>query len=238
LQIKASSEGLVAIAGGTVAIPWRVTNLGLWDAENVSVFVQSPISGLETREVLVGVVPAGQSLEGNLKVAIPRSMSAGRHYVNAGIAIDAQALVNAQGEFLVNISEKARSNLNAQINFVDGEFSHLAGVLEPREKGSIRVKIKNSSDQDAKGVKVTLFSFGGEQIHLQQSDYQVSEVSAGSSSDIIIIPIQAKDRIDTSAISVGVSVSATSDFDTYYTVLELATKGPVASSRDLEKLSH
>ena len=237
LQIKASSEGLVAIAGGTVAIPWRVTNLGLWDAENVSVFVQSPISGLETREVLVGVVPAGQSREGNLKVTIPRSMSAGRHYVNAGIAIDAQALVNAQGEFLVNISEKSRSNLNAQINFVDGEFSHLAGVLEPQEKGSIRVKITNSSDQDAKGVKVTLFSFGGEQVHLQQSAYQVSEVSAGSSSDIII-PIQAKDRIDTSAISVGVSVSATSDFDTYYTVLELATKGPVASSRDLEKLSH
>lgn len=237
MQIKTPSDGIPAVAGGKVDIPWRVTNLSVWDADNVSVFVQSPISGLETREFLVGTVPAGQFREGVLTVSIPKTMSPGRHYVNAGIAIDAQALPNAQGEFLVNVSDKPRSSLAATVQFFDGESGKVARTLEANERGTVRVTILNPGDDVAKNVSLNVVSFGGEQIQIPKTSYSLADIAPGSSASITI-PVNARDHIESNVIVLGFSLAASNNFDNYFTVSEIATHGREARVPNVEKLSH
>lgn len=237
LQIKAPSGGLVVNTGANLEVPWKITNLGNQNAENVSIFAQSPIAGLETKEVLVGRVAAGQSKEGKLKIFIPSGLSVGQHYVNAGIAVDAQALLNAQGEFLVDVEEGASVSMSARVDFVDGDISAEQGVLESREKAGLRVVITNPSNQDADDVKVTIANLGGEQISVPKSEFKFEKIPAQGFKELFV-RIDGQDKIESPSVVVGISVLATSGFDVLNTVAEVATTARLKNSEKDQGLSH
>ncbi len=237
LQIKAPDEGLQARTGNLLEVPWKITNLGSQNAENVSVFVQSPIAGLETKEFLVGKIPAGQTREGKLNVFIPAALSVGRHYVNAGIAIDAQAIPNAQGEFLIEVSDEKRFSLSASVEFVDGARSQKAGQLEPLEAGSLRVVVSNPSSVMAKDVSLKISNLGGAQISIPQTEFKLDQVDGGSSGEIMV-RMDGKEKLESSSVVVGLTVSTSSGFDVSNSTAEVLTNMADQSKSASEKMSH
>jgi hypothetical protein len=237
LQIKAPDEGLQARTGNLLEVPWKITNLGSQNAENVSVFVQSPIAGLETKEVLVGKIPAGQTREGKLNVFIPAALSVGRHYVNAGIAIDAQAIPNAQGEFLIEVSDEKRFSLSASVEFVDGDRSQKTGQLEPLEAGSLRVVVSNPSSVTAKDVSLKISNLGGAQISIPQTEFKLDKVDGGSSGEIMV-RMDGKDKLESSSVVIGLTVSTSSGFDVSNSTAEVLTNMADQSKSASEKMSH
>lgn len=238
LQITAPREGLLATTGSRLEVPWKVTNLGAQNAENVSVFVQSPIAGLETREVLVGRIPAGQTREGRLKLYIPQTLSIGRHYVNAGIAVDAQALSNAQGEFLIDVKDESKFSLSANVDFVDGDKSQRKGVLEPNENGMLRLVISNPSDEAAEEISIRVSNLGGQQVSVPKSEFKLDRVNPRESREVFV-RIDGKEKLSSSPLIFGVTVATASKFETSNAVAEIiTTASPSGSTLNLDKTSH
>jgi carboxyl-terminal processing protease len=237
LRVKTPPSGLKTVAGGVSDVPWKISNLGTAAAENVSVFIQSPVSGLETKEVLVGTIEPGQSKEGVLKLSTPTSLAAGRHYVNAGIGVDAQALPNAQGEFLIDVDERVPSRIVAKVDFIDGPISAEPKILDPDETGALSVLVSNQGDSDVSDVKLTAVNLGGEQVFIPGSEYSVGRINAGSSKEVRV-PITAKGKFESTSISIGVAIRESNSVDSYFTLSEIRTSGALTAARDAVKLSH
>ena len=237
LRIKTPPIGLKTVAGSASDVPWKISNLGTTVAENVSVFIQSPVSGLETKEVLVGSIAPGHSKDGVIKISTPASLAAGRHYVNAGIAIDAQALPNAQGEFLIDVDEREPSRIVAKVEFIDGPTSVEPKILDPGETGAFSVVVSNQGDSDVNDVRLTAINLGGEQVSLPKSDYAIGRIPAGASKEILV-PIRAKSKFESTSVSVGVAIRDGNVADSYFTMSEVRTSGALTAARDAVKLSH
>jgi uncharacterized membrane protein len=237
LQVKSGQGGLVVNAGSMLSVPWRVTNLGRRDAQNVSVFLQSPVAGLETREILVGRVPAGQSREGLLKVFMPPTLSVGQHYVNAGIAIDAQAVPNAQGEFLVNVRDEVKASLSASIRFIDGDKSKREGVLEASETARLRLRVANETTEIARDVAVKITHFGGEQISIPAAQLKIGRIDP-KAERFVDVYLSGREKITSSSFVVGVTVSAAEDFVDFSTSSQIYTSFSAQSASDSAGVSH
>jgi len=237
LRVKTPSSGLKTIAGGVSEVPWKISNLGTVVAENVSVFIQSPVSGLETKEVLVGTIDAGHSKEGILKISTPSALAAGRHYVNAGIAIDAQALPNAQGEFLIDVDQREPSRIVAKVEFIDGPTSSEPKTLDPGETGSLRVLVENQGESDVNDVTLSAVNLGGEQVMLPKTEYVLGAMRAGSSKEVRVA-ITAKGKFESTSVSIGVAVREGTIAGSYFTLSEIRTSGVLTAAREADKLSH
>jgi carboxyl-terminal processing protease len=237
LRIKESSEGLHGSAGGVLEVPWGVTNLGSEVAQNVSVFIQSAVSGIETREVLVGSIGPGRSKEGRIKVVIPNTMTPGLHYINAGIAVDAQALPNSQGEFLVSIKEDKSSQLDVHLSFEDGPEGKENNVLEINEEAAVRLIIENNSNMDSGDARLVVSNLAGEQLRIKAHEVHLGILKPAGKKEIRI-PIQAKTPIESSMVSLGFAIHQGGvpggDFKTF----DVLTNGSLTASSESKALSH
>jgi carboxyl-terminal processing protease len=237
LQIIAPSSGIKSTEAGMLEVPWKVTNGGTRVAENVSVFIQSPVSGLETMEALVGAIDGGQVREGVFKVKIPQAMVWGRHYVNAGIAIDAQSLPNAQGEFLIDVVEHPLVQLSTTVEFIDGTNGVIPQVIESKETAKFRVVVSNKTEADVKDVQLTVSNLAGSQIVIPNKNFPIGTIAAGSEKEILV-PVVAKEYFESATAIVGFAVKPGFGGQESFAVSEVRTAAPLAAKRDTENLSH
>jgi carboxyl-terminal processing protease len=237
LQIKSGANGIKGTSGDWMYVPWKITNIGNSVAQNVSVFVQSPVAGMETREVMVGSIGAGQSKEGRIKVQVPISMSPGLHYVNAGIAVDAQSIPNAQGEFLVTIDGPKIAKLAATALFQDGANSQVANALESNEQGLVKISLENNTDVLAQDVFVSVSNLSGSQLRVPESEFKIGAMGPGSTRDLEI-PVAGHSTLHTKNVSIGIEVRQSVKAATTYKIVEVNTSGSIAASRNPKDLSH
>jgi carboxyl-terminal processing protease len=237
LDIKAPLQGIVAVPGVSFDLPWKVVNNSKNGVENVSVFIQSPVSGLETKEFLVGYIGAGQVCEGVLKISTPSTLSSGRHYVNAGIAIDEQALSNVQDEFLINVVDRETSELSADIVFVDGVNSLHQNVLEPNERAKFKVEISNKGRQDVRDVKMAVSNLSGKQVQTPIPEVTLSKISPGEKISVYV-PLEADGRLESSFIDMGFVIRHADSNEAVFKVSGVKTSVPRLSTSSGTRLSH
>lgn len=234
LDILVPDGGLRAAAGSLLEVPWRIRNSSDSPLENISVFIQSPVSGLETKEFLIGSVGARESKEGTLKMQMPTNALPGKRYVSAGVAVDAQALVTSQDEFLINIADREPAAILADVSFKDGSTSKHKNVLEAGEQGSIAVVITNKGSQVLKNLKITCSNLGGKQLALPKPEMLVSALMPGEQR-LVTVPVEAKSKLESTSVSIGVAVRHGSSSDAVFTVSDVKT---TISLSQTEKLSH
>jgi carboxyl-terminal processing protease len=237
LQVKVPNEGLRGSVGGILDVPWKVTNSGSQTAENVSVFVQSAVSGIETREVLVGPISPGRAKEGHVKVQIPNAMTPGLHYINAGIAVDAQALPNAQGEFLVSIEDEKSSQLEVNLSFEDGNDDLEKNVLELNEKAVVRIMIENNSELDSGDARLVVSNLAGGQVKIKVPETHLGVIKTSGKREVRI-PIEASAPIESSMISLGFAIYQGGNSGASFKTLDVLTSGPLTAASELKALSH
>ena len=234
LDILAPEGGLTAAAGGGLDIPWRIRNSSGASLENVSVFIQSPVSGLETKEFLIGRVGAQETREGTLKIQIPSGAVAGRRYVNAGIAIDAQALPTSQDEFLINIAEREQTSIFADVSFRDGAGSRYPNILEAEERGIVTVSLSNKGAKILKNLKINCSNLGGKQVTIGLPEITITSLMPGETRTVDV-PVEAKSRLESTTVLIGVAVKNPSSSETVFALSDVKT---AISLSQTEKLSH
>ena len=234
LEIPAPETGITAPAGSMLDVPWRIRNDGIVPIENVSVFIQSPVSGLETKEFLIGRIGAKETREGTLKMQLPAHAAAGRRYVNAGVAIDAQALPALQDEFLVNISDREPTSVLADVSFLDGANSRYPNILEADERGVVKVSLVNKGARILKNLKVTCSNLSGAQVTISAPEVTVSSLMPGEAR-IVDVPVAANSRLESDSVAIGVAVKHGSFSETVFALSDVKT---TMSLGQAEKLSH
>ncbi len=237
LKISSLASGIQSTRNGVLEVPWKISNFGTRAAENVSVFIQSAVSGLETKEALVGAIESGESREGVFKVMIPNAMVSGRHYVNSGIAIDAQAMKTGQGEFLIDVVDRNLAPITMTAEFVDGVASSVAKVIEGNEAAMIRVTVANKTGDDIHGAQVSVSSLAGDQIMVPKSSFSLGSILAGDQKEILV-PIVAKEKMESPTVLIGFALKQRSNGQEIFATSEIRTSAPVAVIRDNENLSH
>ena len=237
LKINAPESGLKSTANGRLDVSWKISNVGTQTSENVSVFIQSAVSGLETKEILVGVIEGGQSREGVFKVTIPNAMVPGRHYVTSGIAIDATAVKSGQGEFLIDVVDRDLAQISMTVEFVDGVSSRAPKVIEANEVASLRVVVSNKTSEDILGAKIVASSLAGEQIELASKEFSIGNLSTGEQREILV-PFVAKSVLDSPVILIGLALKQSPNSAEIFATAEIPTLVPVAAIRGAENLSH
>jgi len=236
LEIIAPSDGFAAVAGGILEVPWRIQNNGDSGLENVSVFVQSQVSGLETKEFLVGHLDAGEKRRGVVKIQVPHSSITGKRYVSAGVAVDAQALQSAQDEFLINVREQISAPLAAGAVFIDGNNSKQKNILEANEQGTVAVSISNKGLTEVRDVKVVISNLGGKQVQISVPEVIVSVIKPGEERKVNV-PIVARSRIESGSILLGISVKHSSSVDPIFALSDVKTSKSI-NSATIDSLSH
>jgi carboxyl-terminal processing protease len=236
LEIKEPDGGLIAVVGEFFEVPWRVRNGGDSVLENVSVFVQSPVSGIETKEYLIGRIGPSEVREGRLKIQIPFSAPIGGRYVNAGMAINAQALPRGQDEFVINIHDRAPSPITADLTFKDGAISQYPNILEMDEKGAIQLSLSNNGALELKNIKVVITNLGGRQLILPVSESAIPSLSSGEKR-VVNIPVQARSRFESSSVVLGVTIRHDASAEPVFAVSKLRTSISIAENTQ-DNISH
>jgi carboxyl-terminal processing protease len=234
LDILAPVGGMAAAAGGSLDVPWRIYNLGNDAVDNISVFIQSPVSGLETKEFLIGRIGANETREGKLKIQIPAGTTPGRRYVSAGIALDAQAISSTQDEFIVSIGDRDPESIFADVSFRDGAGSRHQNILEAEERGYVAVMLQNKSNSALRNLKITCSNLGGNQVVLPTPEVSITSLMPGEQR-IVDVPVEAKSRLESTSVVIGVAVQHAASSETIFAVSDVKT---TISFSQAEKLSH
>lgn len=236
LEIRSPQEGLTVAAGDVLDVPWRIVNESQRSLDNLSVFIQSPVSGLETKELLIGRIEPNGIREGTLKLRIPFHAPVGRRYVNAGIAIDAQALPAPLDEFIVNISEREPTSIVADLTFRDGATSIHENILEAGERASVAVVVGNKGSKILKNLSVALSNLGGRQLVISSPEITVSNLLPGEQRTVEI-PVSASNRLESSLVSIGVAVRHGASSDAVFAVSDVKTSMSLKSAQ-MKNVSH
>lgn len=190
ILLELPTNSLSAVAGKSIKIPWTIKNISSTPAYHVSVFVQSPISGIDTAEFLVGDIAADSTVQGVLNLDLPAELSAGSHRLVSGVAVEGIALDAVMKEFSVSVKQTKQADVLASISFEDGAKSMKSGVLDPNESGFIHVKLTNTTDLDLTDLKVEVVNLAGSQVKVGEAKLSKNSIFSRESVDLKI-PVTA-----------------------------------------------
>lgn len=237
LSIQFPDAVISGRSGTKVQVPWKINNAGSTAAQNVSIFFQSPMIGLETQELLIGTVAPGATLSGTSEVYLSQIIPYGRQRVSAGLAVDAVALQGIGADFTVDIAEGRFAELEVASEFVDGLDSKEHNMLDENEHGSLHVRIKNKGNISANSISVSLSNLAGKQVKIAKTNWEVPTIAAGGEVNLEI-PLQGGTKIAFPSVTVGTVVDSKDLKNSIAKIFEVKASGMTTASRDFNAVSH
>lgn len=237
LSIQMPDQELVARSGSKVQIPWKIKNSGETTVQNVSIFFQSPMIGLETQEFLAGPIAGGATVSGVSEVFFSQFIPIGHQRVAAGVAVDAVAVQGVTDDFKIELNEGRFADLEVSSEFVDGPDSREKNALDENEHGILRVRVKNKGNISATKVTVSLANLAGKQLKLVKSAWDLVTVNAGTEA-IVDIPVQGGAKISFPSLTIGAVVSSKDLKDSVAKLFEFKGGGLNTASKNINAVSH
>jgi carboxyl-terminal processing protease len=182
LQLESGEWGEV-LPGQTLALKWRIHNREERPVERVSVYVRSEMPGFETKEILVGGLPAKGDKRGTLEVQVPPSWEPGPLVLRVGVAVDAWPAKSGAADVPVQVRARPVAVLEAAVELIEESGGRSEGVLEGQEKAKLRVTLRNVGDADASELTAKLINLSGEQVKIENDGVKVSSLAAGATNE-------------------------------------------------------
>jgi carboxyl-terminal processing protease len=193
--------------GDTVNIAWSVHNTEEIPVDRVSVFVRSEIAGIDTRETLIGEIPAKTTKKGVIQITVPPQFPTGQLALRIGVASDAWPLGGVTSDFVVQVDEKPTAQVSVAATLVDDTSGHISGVLEPRESARIRLDVRNDGDIDAANLTVKLVNLSGSQLSVINDSVELEELASGDEKHVYF-NVRAAKTMYSSELGFGVSIES------------------------------
>ena len=237
LSIELPGQELLAKSGSKIQVPWKIKNTGERPAQNVSIFFQSPMIGLETQEFLAGSIPAGATVSGVSEMYISQFIPIGHQRIAAGVAVDAVAVQGVTGDFKMELSEGRFADLEVSSEFVDGSDSKEANALDENEHGTLRVHVKNKGNIPATKISVSLSNLAGKQVKIAKTSWDIATIAAGTEA-ALDIPIQGGSRISFQTLTIGAIVGSKDLKDSVAKLFEVKGGGVNTAAKNFNAVSH
>lgn len=237
LSIQLPDQELVARSGSKLQIPWKIKNSGGATIQNVSIFFQSPMIGLETQEFLAGPIAGGATVSGVSEMFISQFVPVGHQRIAVGVAVDAVAVQGVTGDFKIDLSEGRFADLEVSSEFIDGPDSKEKNALDENEHGTLRVRVKNKSDIAAAKVSISLTNLAGKQLKISKPTWDMGAVNAGADATLDI-PVQGGSSISFPSLTVGALVSSKDLKDSIAKLFEVKGGGINNASKNFNAVSH
>lgn len=167
--------------GDDLKLRYTIKNNGTRASNRLSVFVRSETAAIDTREYLVGDVPAGGEFSGEISYPIHKAMEEGPAQLRIGVGADAWPSADAIVDHWVNIGKRSYSELEAEVDLVEETGGKIQGVLECRETAKLRVTFYNRGDVALNNVDVSIMNLAGSQIALKDTVKTVPDIGVGES---------------------------------------------------------
>lgn len=200
-----TAQGVVA--GSDMVINWTMKNREPKAIEHVSLFVRSDVPGFETKEVLIGELPANSTLKGVLKVPVASNWDEGPLQIRVGAAVDAWPSPRGVADFLVQVRSRPVAALTATAELVEEEGGTLPSVLEGKEHGKIRITLSNTGPVAAHDLRVHLVNLAGNQVVLTEGEKELALIEPGAT-EVIMASLSGGKILYTPEIGLGLFVES------------------------------
>lgn len=206
LRIVPATQRSVA-AGETLTLAWTVVNHEAVTLSRTSLFVRSEVPGFETKEELIGTLPAGAERSGTTTVQIPSHWDPGALPLRVGLAADAWPVPNATAEVQVQVMGRPVAQLTAKAQLVDEVGGRQADVLEGREKARLRIDLQNVGEAKANDLQVKIINLAGSQVQVQDQPIKIQALEQGTARQLFV-DIEAAKTLYTPELAFGLYVES------------------------------
>ena len=163
----------------TIDFKWKVSNPFDHDIHRASIFVQVD-QGMFVGEVLIGRIAANSTKTGSIEVPIFGDKGGSKVELQAGVSIDGSPVLIHKKIKKVQVLEGPTPEVSILGSFVEtGENLGVAGVLEPGEKGYLKVVLTNTGKGVAENVKLSLVNLSGKQISMEGEEVNLGSLHPG-----------------------------------------------------------
>jgi len=195
------------VPGETVTLKYTIDNLEAVSLAHASIFVRSEISGFDTKEVLIGELPAGQKQSGSLQITLPGHFEATALPLRVGLALDAWPVPGAVSDFNLNVSERLVAKLSARTELVSEFGGRMVGYLERNEKARVRIDLRNDGDVGAENIEVKMINLAGKQVQVLHDTATIDSLAVGENKHIYL-DIKAGKSLVSSELAFGLYVQS------------------------------
>lgn len=237
LTLQVSDQVVPIKSGAKVQLPWKIKNTGDAPAQNVSVFFQAPMIGLETQEFLTSPIAPGATVSGVAEVYISHQIPIGHQRISAGVAIDAVAMQGVTADFSMDISEGRFADLDITSEFIDGSDSKEPHTLDENEHGTIRVRFKNTGTIAVNKIALSLTNLSGKQIKLAKTRWDIASVDVGAEV-VLDVPFEGGSRIAFPSIVMGGLVASSDLKSSIPKLFEVKAAGVTTAAKEFNAVSH
>jgi carboxyl-terminal processing protease len=205
LDLKLDAKNVQEVASGTpLTVHWSLENPGAAAAHRVSVFIRSDATGFETKEVLVGDIPARETARGAVTLTVPGWWEEGPLLLRVGAAADAWPVPGAAADYLIQVRSRPMADLTASLDLVD-ETGSVPGTLEAREHAALLVKLSNHGVAAANNLSVKIVSLAGVQVVVPDAGQALSRIPQGQTVEFKV-PVDGARTVWNPELAFGVSV--------------------------------
>jgi carboxyl-terminal processing protease len=205
LRLNLAEETAKEVAtGDTLKVPYTIENKEAVTIERASIFVRSELPGFETKEVLIGVIPANGSRKGSFDLPIPAGFEPGMLTLHFGLAVDAWPVKQAGVELTTEVMSRSVAELQATVSLDDGGEPQ---VLEPKEKAKLKIELKNVGQVPATNVKLRVVNLSGSQVDVMSETLAVGDVEP-KGQETVYVSVTGGKTLFTPDLSFGVFVES------------------------------
>ncbi len=206
LSFRISKTNLQAYKGSNMQIPWRLTNAGRQDSNQISVFLRSDVDQISTKEILVGKINTKEAKTGVFQVRIPENIGIENVNFTVGVTLGAMPLAKQSWHFSVPVADKDRPKLDFDYDLVN-ESKENDGALEPGENAKIKVYIRNTGKVSSQPIDLQFRSLSGRQMSLAAGSTKIDPIEPGDEA-VRLIDVTAAPLVVNEILKLGMVVQS------------------------------
>jgi carboxyl-terminal processing protease len=223
--------------GEKLEIPWKVRNDGDATVWRASVFVRSDSWGIDTSEVLIGRIDAGDSKSGKFELIVPWGLSDGKLNLRVGLALEAWPLPDGASDLVLEVESRPHAALTAKATLKDGGL--IPGVLESGEQAKLELEIANVSEMDANDVELKIQNLSGKQLRFKEQTLRMNSLASGAVKTLAVDLVGGSSLLDES-LSLGLAIECKESPEPVYSKVDFDAQPSKekSSKKSTEVIAH
>ena len=195
------------VPGEAVTLNYIIDNHESVPLAHASLFIRSEVSGFDTKEVLLGEIPAGAHQSGSVQITVPSYFDPTTLALRVGLALDAWPVRGAASDFNLNVNERLVAKISAHTELVGESGGYIAGSLERNEKARVRIDLLNDGDIDAADLDIKMVNLAGSQVQVVHDSASIDSLGVGERKHVYL-DIKAGKSLVSSELAFGLYVQS------------------------------
>lgn len=194
-------------AGQKVTFDYQIENKGSQPCSGLTVFLRSDNSELPTTEFLIPEVSPRTKRNGKLTYKVPTYKEPEEVFLSLGISQMGSAVSSSFLPIKARVRSSRKGALSAIASLRDEIGGNKNRKLEPNEKASLVINLKNISEHPVENLSIEAINISGRQVDIKAEMRKLTAIGVNQSKSVAF-PIEASKFLASQVIQVGVVVKS------------------------------